>query len=72
MEEKYNNCEFDSTPVCDASPDYEAEYYRLIEENKKLMTQNLKLRNTIVGMCMSSFEMTGMEIYEGCNNGSNE
>ena len=64
MEEKYNNCEFATDPVCESSPDYEAEYYRLIKENRELRGQNFKLRDTIIGMCMSSYGMVGAEIYE--------
>lgn len=37
--------------VCDARPDYESEYYRLMEQIKKLHCENQELRNTIIGMC---------------------
>lgn len=36
-------------------PDYEAEYYRLIEEVKRLNNENCELRETTLGMCKTLF-----------------
>lgn len=40
---------------CDCHPDFEREYYRLIEEVKKLENENCELRETILGMCKTLF-----------------
>ena len=43
------------TCKCDCHPNYESEYYRLIEEVKRLENENCELRETILGMCKALF-----------------
>ena len=45
----------DETPVGTCSPDYEREYYRLIEEVGTLKRENVSLRDTILEMCKKLF-----------------
>lgn len=41
--------------VAECRPDYEREYYRLIDVVKHLENENVELRETILGMCKSIF-----------------
>lgn len=45
----------DKTPVDTCHPDYEREYYRLIEEVANLKRENERLKDTILGMCKKLF-----------------
>ena len=38
-----------------SAPNYEKEYDRLIEENRKFKTENAELKETILGMCKSLY-----------------
>lgn len=38
-----------------SAPNYEKEYDRLMEENRKLKTENAELKETILGMCKSLY-----------------
>ncbi len=46
---KIDKCE------CGCHPDFEREYYRLIEEVKKLENENYELKNTLIGMCKTLY-----------------
>lgn len=46
--EKSNCCE-------ECRPDFQREYYRLIEEVKKLKNENYELKNTLLGICKTLF-----------------
>lgn len=49
----------DNKTMGECCPDYEMEYYRLIEEVKSLKSENATLRETILGMCKCLFADRG-------------
>lgn len=50
----------ESKATNDFRPDYEKEYYKLIELVKHLENENAELKETIIGFCKSAF------IKKGC------
>lgn len=45
----------DNIPVCKCEPNYEQEYYRHIEEIKRLAKENKELKDALIGMCKTLF-----------------